>query len=289
MPLFSKADRDAHVIDVESLIAESGVIYADFSAAQPTGSSFILVGSAHFNEARIDLDDRHFCTFFLRTARVRASAMNGTFDYSTIAYVNAMQSSREFRLRRIQASESATTKKGKLAASASLSAGSGLGGRLEAGGELARTFTTAHRGSLKLDRKQRLQNIRADVSSPTGDVQRITWVIGPDSAQPVKLADRLLDVVHGRQFDEANEAGGLAVVKLLAADGYVNLDLEVRAADIEWVTLQLPGTSVWSKLKGRLTRAKSKRDVVCRLAFSKAFQGRIPLQRVPRLDREPDA
>lgn len=58
--------------------------------------------------------------------------------------------------------------------------------------------------------------------------------------------------------------------------------LEVRGSEIIWTGIEFPESSRLHKLTDRLINGRTKKDIVGRIALAKAFNGRIPLQKVPR-------
>ncbi|GAB4394977.1 MAG: hypothetical protein Tsb0032_25100 [Kiloniellaceae bacterium] len=268
------------VVDALSVLSDAGIVFADFSAAQSTAEGFFLVGTVHFNEAQVDFDEG-YCRFLLRSARVQAIATDSIFDYSSIAYVHTPKEEADSDVTVLRDS----TKKRSKSASAmgcatlSLKSGFGLGGEL--GGKLTGDYEVSTARTEGVKSTERRMYVRADVFAHGNDPDQIVWTISPDPANPLHQDDKTYDVVHGRRLNKANEGAGLAYVRMTSEGGGIDLSLYIRASEIVWTSFEFPGTSKLHKFKKRLINGRTKQEVIGRIALAKAFEGSIPLKRLP--------
>ncbi len=268
-------------VEALSVLSDAGIVFSDFSAVQSTPDGFILIGTVHFNEAQIDFDEG-YCRFLLRSARIHAVATDCAFDYESIAYVHSPSDEAHVEVTVTRESIGKKTRSAAAEGSATASLKTGIGLKAGVRGKLSGDFETSSARTEALKSTEKRVYVRADVRKRGENADHVVWTISPDPANPLEQSGETYDVVHGRRLNIANEGAGLAYVQLNGQEGEVDLALEVRAREIIWTDIEFPETSKLHKLKDRLINGRTKQDIVGRIALGKAFEGRVPLQKVPR-------
>ena len=266
-------------LEALSVLSDTGVVFCNFSAVQATSKGFVLVGTAHFNEAQIVFDEG-CCRFLLRSARIHAAATDCTFDYETVAYIQSPRDEGRAHVALSHQSSSQTSRSAAAEGTAAVSLRSGIGLKGELAGKISGDFENAvSRTESSADTQRRLF-IRADVFARGEQPDHVVWTVSPDPSNPLQQGGELYDVVHGRRFNQANEGAGLAYVRLISSTGHVDVFLEIRGGDIVWTHIDFPEASKLHRFKDRLINVRTKRDIVGRLALAKALEGRIRLKSV---------
>lgn len=269
------------VIDSRAL-SETEVVFSNFSTAQANPGGFILVGTVHFNPGEINLDEGR-AEFVLRRASISVHGHGCVCEYDSIAYVAR---STDMHLMRAQITKTIDSEDGGEAqaeghAAASLVQGMSLGGKVK--GVLRHAFGQQELQVLTEEAEGKKSLITAiPKKRMEGGVERVDWRITPDPLIPFETSSGTYAALIGERMRSANDGAGLAVVRLNEPEGYIEIRLEVRAADIQWTEIEFAETSPLHQHGKRLKDGKGKRDIVGRLALGKALEGSVVLQKLPR-------
>ncbi|WP_131822059.1 hypothetical protein [Salipiger thiooxidans] len=277
--VWKKNEREP--IDSKAL-AETEVVFSNFSAAQVNAEGFILVGTIHFNPGEITFDEGR-AEFALRQARITALGRGCACDYESIAYI--ARSTDEVK-QKAQVTKTVDNKKGGEAqaegqAAVSLTKGIAIGASMQ--GRLRRAFDEQELHVVGSESEGARALITAIPKKRSeGRAVQVDWIVRPDPLIPFETPLGTFSVLIGERMRAANQGAGLAVVQMTEPGGYLEMRLDIRVADIEWTAVEFSETSKLHQFGKRIVDGKAKRDIVGRLALGKAIEGSMQLGRLPR-------
>ncbi|MEL6652398.1 MAG: hypothetical protein AAFQ87_16475 [Bacteroidota bacterium] len=263
-------------------LSKSEVVFSNFSAAQSNAKGFILVGTVHFNQGELIFEEGR-AEFVLKRTNIVAQGSGCVCPYNSIAYITRSNEAHKIKAQLTKTAGNQKGRKRSAEAKAAVSGKSGLslGGGLE--GDLTEAFGEEQSRALSEDAEGTKSLITAMPKKRTeGGAKQIVWRIEPDPLIPYETSDNTYTALIGERMRAANEDAGLAKVDIVDPEGFLEIKLEVRAADIEWTDVEFSDRSRLHQHGKRLINGTTKRDIVGRLGLGKALEGSVLLQTLPK-------
>ncbi len=262
-------------------LAETDVVFPDFSAAQRTAEGFILVGTVHFNPGAIDFDEGR-AEFALTRGRISAHGLGCVCEPESIAYVIRSDESQNLKVKVTKTRDSEKGGEAQVEAQAEVGLWKGFSAGGKTDGKLRHAFGKHEVRELTEETEGKRSLITAFLKKRmNGKVGQIDWLIEPDPLILFETSSDNVPVVIGERMRSASEDAGLARVLMIEPDGCIEMRLEVRAGDFHWTEIEFNELSPIHQHGKRLVDGREKRDIVGRLALGKILAGTVMLQRLP--------